>query len=141
MTIEYIEIIKPRISDINYGGHVGHVELINLLHEIRVQFLKKYNLNEVEIDGNVLIVRELQIKYINQSFWNEELKVHLTLKAHGARIIFDYSIYNLSHNNMTANAEITMILMNKNNQKPVKPNIFFEKFNSDEKLQQYYPIT
>ncbi len=36
MKIEYIEIIKPRISDINYGGHVGHVELIHLLHEVLV---------------------------------------------------------------------------------------------------------
>jgi hypothetical protein len=32
-------------------------------------------------------------------------------------------------------------LMNKNNQKPVKPNIFFEKFNNNEKLQQCYSIT
>lgn len=117
------------------------MELINLLHEVRVQFLKKYNLNEVEINGSALIVRELQIKYINQSFWNDELKVHLTLKANGAKIIFHHSIYNLSNDNITANAEITMILINKNNQKPLNPNIFFEKFNSDEKLQQSYPIT
>jgi acyl-CoA thioester hydrolase len=129
MTIEYIEIIKPRISDINYGGHVGHIELINLLHEVRVQFLKKHNLNEIEINGSALIVREIQVKYINQSFWNDELKVHLTLQSDGAKIVFHYSVYNLSSNNMTANAEITMVLMNKNNQKPLKPNIFFEKFN------------
>ena len=33
--IEYVEKIKPRISDINYGGHLGHMELLGLLHEVR----------------------------------------------------------------------------------------------------------
>lgn len=127
MKIEYIEIIKPRISDINYGGHVGHVELIHLLHEVRVKFLRKYHLNEIEINGGSLIVRELQIKYLNQSFWNDELKIHLTLETVRAKIIFHYSIYNISKNNMTANAEINMVLMNKDNQKLSKPNIFLER--------------
>lgn len=127
MKIEYIEIIKPRISDINYGGHVGHVELINLLHEVRVQFLRKHHLNEIEINGGSLIVRELQIKYLNQSFWNDDLKIHLMLKIVGAKIIFHYSIYNISNDNMTANAEITMVLIDKNNPKPLKPNIFLER--------------
>ncbi len=127
MKIEYIEIIKPRITDINYGGHVGHVELIHLLHEVRVQFLRKHHLNEIEINGGSLIVRELQIKYLNQSFWNDDLKIHLMLKTVGAKIIFQYSIYNLSNDNMTANAEITMVLIDKNNQRPLKPNIFLER--------------
>jgi YbgC/YbaW family acyl-CoA thioester hydrolase len=128
--MEYIEIIKPRISDINYGNHVGHIELLNLLHEVRMQFLKKYHLNEIEMEGCALMVRELKIKYINQSFWNDELKIHLELKESRAKIIFNYSIHNLSKNNLTGHAEIIMLLINKNTQKPLKPHIFFDKINN-----------
>ena len=32
--------IAVRISDINYGGHLGHDSIISLIHEARVRFLK-----------------------------------------------------------------------------------------------------
>ncbi|MHB1949651.1 MAG: acyl-CoA thioesterase [Gammaproteobacteria bacterium] len=131
MTIEYIETIKPRISDINYGGHLGHIELVSLLHEVRAQFLKKHGLSEIEIDGCALFMRALQLDYINQAFWDNELKVHMTVELSGAKIIFKYIVHNLANDNITAKAEATMVLVNKNNQRPLKPDLFFEKFNDD----------
>lgn len=131
MTIEYIETIKPRISDINYGGHLGHVELVSLLHEVRAQFLKKHGISEIEIDGCALYMKDLQLNYTNQAFWDNELKIHMTLESDGAKIIFKYIVHNLVSNNTTAKAEATMVLVNKDNQKPLKPDLFFEKFNND----------
>ena len=128
---EYIETIKPRISDINYGGHLGHMELVSLLHEIRVQFLKKNGMSEIEIDGCALYMRQLHLDYISEAFWDNELKVHMTLERRGARIIFKYTVYNLAENNITAKAEATMVLVNTNNHKPLKPDLFFEKFNNE----------
>ena len=131
--IEYVETIKPRIADINYGGHLGHVELVSLLHEIRAQFLKKHNLSEIEINGCALLMRELKLNYLKQAFWDNELKVHMTLEVDGAKIIFKYIVHNLTDSNVTAKAETVMVLADKNNQKPLKPNLFFEKFNNDAK--------
>ena len=34
--------IPVRITDINYGGHLGNDALLALLHEARVQFLRRY---------------------------------------------------------------------------------------------------
>ena len=131
MTIEYIETIKPRISDINYGGHLGHIELVSLLHEVRAQFLKTHNMNEIEIDGCALLMRKLQLEYLNQAFWDNSLKIHISLEHDGARVVFKYIVYNLTVDNITAKAEATMVLVNKSNQKPLKPNIFLEKFCND----------
>ena len=49
------ELIKPakvdfeveipvRIYDINYGGHLGHAELIKITHQARLQFFSKFSL-------------------------------------------------------------------------------------------------
>ncbi len=129
MKIEHIEIIKPRITDINYGGHLGHIELVNLLHEVRAQFLKTHGLTELEVNGHVLMMRQLKIDYINQAYWDNELKVHLSVESAGAKLMFKYTIHNLSLNNLNSEAEALMVLVNKNTQKPVKPNSFFEKIN------------
>ncbi|HSW68639.1 MAG TPA: acyl-CoA thioesterase [Gammaproteobacteria bacterium] len=131
MTIEYVKTIKPRITDINYGGHLGHIELIGLLHEVRVQFLNNHNCNEFEIDGCALFMKTLQLDYINQAFWNEQLKIQMSLVSEGARIIFKYIVNNLVRNNTTAKAEAIMVLVSKKNQKPLKPDLFFETLNND----------
>lgn len=129
MNIEYIEHIKPRITDINYGGHLGHIELLGLLHEIRVQFLKKDGISEIDIQGSMLIMHQLSITYINQAFWDNELKVVMKMEIQGVKIIFTYSVFNLTLNNKTAVAETKMVLLDKEKQKLIKPNFIFELIN------------
>lgn len=131
--IEYIEKIKPRISDINYGGHLGHMELLGLLHEVRAQFLKNKNLSELEIDNCALVMKQLTLDYINQAFWDNELEIRMVVESNKAKIIFTYIVYNLEKNNLTAKAEASMVLFNKNTQKIFKPNLFFEKLEYDSK--------
>ncbi len=41
--------IPVRISDINYGGHLGHDSVLSLTHEARVRLLHKYGFTEIEI--------------------------------------------------------------------------------------------
>lgn len=132
--IEYIDTIKPRIYDINYGGHLGHVELVELLHEIRAQFLKKHQLSEINILGNFLVMRNLNLDYLNQAFWDNELNVIMQITCDGAKIIFNYTVLNLSLNNKTAAAEAKMVLIDKN-QKPIRPDIFFEIIENENKYK------
>ncbi|MGN6400032.1 MAG: hypothetical protein ACTHMD_06240 [Flavisolibacter sp.] len=35
--------IPIRITDLNYGGHVGNDTILSLLHEARVQFLNHFH--------------------------------------------------------------------------------------------------
>jgi acyl-CoA thioesterase FadM len=113
MMLKYDDNLRPRIADINYGGHLGHMELIGLLHEIRMRFLKLYGLNEVDIFGHALIMRELSLTYKNQVYWNDKLNFKVKLSFNGAKIIFDYVVSNLTQNNQTAIVTKKMVLINK----------------------------
>lgn len=138
MNIEYIDTIQPRISDINYGGHVGHVELINLLHEVRVKFLYLYSLKETDINGHVLIMHNLNVTYINQVFWNNKLEIKMKIKADRARILFDYKIYNITLQNEAAIAAAKMVLLNKEKERPAKPENFIRIINNDNNERKHH---
>ena len=137
MNLEYTDTIKPRISDINYGGHLGHVELVNLLHEIRVRFLNQYSLKETDIDGHVLIMRSINLTYKNQAFWGNNLEVKMQTRIDGAKIIFDYRIFNSTLGNETAIAEANMVLLNRGRERPAKPEIFTRMFKNDNNERIY----
>lgn len=131
MNIEYIELIKPRMSDINYGGHVGHTELINLLHEIRARFLHRYSLKETNIDGHLLVMRHLAFTYKNQIFWDNTLEIKMQMKVDGVKIIFNYTVFNTTLSNESVTGETTMVLLNKEKGKPSRPEILIRMLKND----------
>ncbi len=71
-TFETTIVIK--ISDINYGNHVGHDAFVSLLHEARIRFLKKFGFSEAAISGKALIVSDLAVTYKSQAFYGDKLK-------------------------------------------------------------------
>jgi acyl-CoA thioesterase FadM len=60
--------IPVRITDINYGGHLGNDALLSLLHEARVQFLRRYGYTELDIAGKSLIMADVAIEYKGEGF-------------------------------------------------------------------------
>jgi len=52
---QFVTEIPLRITDINYGGHLGNDALLSLLHEARVQFLRQYGFTEMNVDGRSII--------------------------------------------------------------------------------------
>lgn len=71
----YTVFLQVRISDINYGNHLGHDSLISLLHEARLQFLQSLGLNEIETDGIGIILTELVVSYKNEAFYGDNLVI------------------------------------------------------------------
>ena len=69
--------IPVRITDINYGNHVGNNAIVEIIHEARVQFLKQNNFTELNAAGTGLIMTELQVEYKNESFYPDVLSVDL----------------------------------------------------------------
>ena len=41
--------ITLRVSDMNYGGHLGNDAVLSLAHEARVQFLKQFGYSEMDL--------------------------------------------------------------------------------------------
>ncbi|CCK78698.1 uncharacterized protein related to thioesterase [Desulfobacula toluolica Tol2] len=69
--------IAIRISNLNYGNHVGHDALISLMHEARVRFLCRFGFSETDIDGKGLILADLAVSYKSQSFYGDKLKFEI----------------------------------------------------------------
>ena|SRR5664279_479891 len=69
--------IPVRITDINYGNHVGNDSLVAIIHEARMQFLHQYNYTEMDVAGTSLIMNELLIEFKNESFYEDVLEVKL----------------------------------------------------------------
>ena len=69
--------IPLRISDINYGGHLGHDVFLPITHEARIQFLDKMGYNEMNLEGYGIIIAGVVIEYIKESFYGENLIVNI----------------------------------------------------------------
>src|SRR4051812_48983227 len=65
--------IPVRITDINYGNHLGNDSLVSIIHEARVLWLKKYNYTELNVAGVGLIMSDLAVEYLNESFYGDVL--------------------------------------------------------------------
>ncbi|RYY70909.1 MAG: thioesterase [Chitinophagaceae bacterium] len=71
--------IPVRISDINYGNHLGNDSLISILHEARVQWLAQVGYSELNIEGIGLIMSDLAVEYKNESFYGDQLTIKISV--------------------------------------------------------------
>ena len=74
--------ITIRVTDVNYGGHVGNDSILSIMHEVRLQFLKHLGFkSEVDIDENVgLIVADVAVQYKAESFHGDELEIRVAVQ-------------------------------------------------------------
>lgn len=78
-----------RISDINYGGHLGYTQFIQLIHNARVAFLAHHGLNEIDIFGCWIVMLNTNVDYKAECFWGEKLIFHVdVILGEGANINF-----------------------------------------------------
>lgn len=73
--------IPVRVTDINYGGHVGNDSILSIMHEARVQFYRSRGFkNELNLEGNIgQIVADAAIVYKSESFLGDVMIVQLGL--------------------------------------------------------------
>ena len=92
--------IAIRITDINYGNHVGNDAFVRLIHEARVQWLSSNNYTELNIEGASLIMADLAVEYKGESFYGDVLKVEIAV---GEISKAGFELYYLIHVNRNAN--------------------------------------
>lgn len=69
--------IPVRITDINYGNHLGNDAMVSIIHEARVQFLQQHGFTEINAGGTGLIMNDLAVSFKNESFYGDELEVEI----------------------------------------------------------------
>jgi len=67
--------ITIRITDLNYGGHVGNDSFLSLIHEARQQFLLSHGYKELAIGGTGLIMADVAIEFKKELNYGDVVKI------------------------------------------------------------------
>jgi acyl-CoA thioesterase FadM len=69
--------VPVRISDVNYGGHLGNDAVLSLVHEARMQMLAALGFTELDCGGAGLIMADAAIAYKSEAFYGEVLRIRI----------------------------------------------------------------
>ena len=76
--VDFETRLSVRVTDINYGGHLGHQELIGLLHEARVQYFAHYDQRETGSDTEPgIILNDVAVVYRSEAVLGEVLNISM----------------------------------------------------------------
>ena len=78
-TFSFSCTIPVRITDINYGGHVGNDTVLTLIHEARMQFLHNAGLSEMEFGGTGMIMSDVSIEFKAELHYGDQVTTYITL--------------------------------------------------------------
>jgi YbgC/YbaW family acyl-CoA thioester hydrolase len=110
--------IPIRITDLNYGGHVGNDTVLTLIHEARVQFLKHYGYEELNVEGVSLIMSDAGIEFKAELFYGDIVTAFVTA-INFSRVGFDLYYKLMREENIVALAKTGMICYNYDSRKVV----------------------
>lgn len=65
--------IPLRITDMNYGNHLGNDVVLSLMHEVRAQYLASFGYTELDAAGVSIIMGDCAIVYKSQGFYGQAL--------------------------------------------------------------------
>ena len=71
--------IDVRITDINYGGHLGNDSVLGIIHEARVRLLAEKGFSEQDIDGVGIIMADTVIIYSSEGFYGDKLRIDVAV--------------------------------------------------------------
>jgi acyl-CoA thioesterase FadM len=78
-----------RVTDLNYGGHLGNDRILALLQEARVAFLAEHGWSEIDCAGKGLIMTDAAIQYRGEAFAGDRLQIEVAV-AEAARTGFRF---------------------------------------------------
>ena len=126
--------IPVRITDINYGGHVGNDAVLSLIHEARMQFLQHFGYTEMNLAGVGMIMADVAIEFKSELFYGDRVTAYVTI-SELSKIGFDI-IYKLEKEENGASktvvlAKTGMICYDYNKKKIIQvPEEFKEKLSA-----------
>ena len=63
--------IPIRITDINYGGHVGNDTVLSIIHEARMQYFHQFGYTEMNLAGAGMIMADVAIEFKSELFYGD----------------------------------------------------------------------
>ena len=111
--------IPVRITDLNYGRHLGNDALLSIIHEARVRFLSHFNYTESNIEGVGSMMADVAIIYKHQGYYGDRLTIRIGIDDVSKKSCdFYYNITNQA-DKVVALCKTTIVFYNDQLQKPV----------------------
>ncbi|HUQ64547.1 MAG TPA: thioesterase family protein [Flavitalea sp.] len=123
--------IPVRITDLNYGGHVGNDSILSIIHEARAQFFKSFGYSEINLGGPGTIMSDVVINFNNELFYGDVVHVSVAV-MNISRVAFDIVYLLMKQNVKVAEAKTGMVCFDYEKKKVMSvPEEVIKKFNSD----------
>jgi YbgC/YbaW family acyl-CoA thioester hydrolase len=136
ITYTFSTDITIRITDLNYGGHVGNDSFLSLIQEARQQYLKKLGYAELDFEGYGLIMADAAIEYRHELNYGDIVRVSIKAMDFdklGFDLFYLIEIINHSEIKMAGKAKTGMICYDYTSKKKVGiPERAFKKLSSEE---------
>jgi len=83
--------LAVRVSDVNYGGHLGNDAVLSLVHEARLRFFATHGLSEMDVGGCGIIMVDAAVEYKGESYYGDRLRVDVgigDISAKGCDLLY-----------------------------------------------------
>lgn len=75
--------IPIRITDLNYGDHLGNDTVLAFAHEARVRYLRSLGLSELDAGGTGLTMTDAAVVYRSQGRYGQVIRVQVSATGFG----------------------------------------------------------
>ena len=122
--------IDVRITDINYGGHLGNDSVLGIIQEARVRLLEDKGFTEANIDGVGIIMTDTVIVYFSEGFYGDKLRIDVAVdEITNTGCDIYYSFVNIANDKVIVNAKTNIVFYNYTSQNVNRrPKIFLDAF-------------
>ncbi len=123
--------ISIRISDINYGNHLGNDRVLSLAHEARLHWFSSMGFkDELDFpDHTGTIITDAEIMFLGEGFYADVLEVSIGMDAqHSKGFELYYSMVRKSDKKEIARLKTGILFFNYSERKVVQiPSVFLER--------------
>jgi acyl-CoA thioester hydrolase len=101
-----------RITDLNYGSHVGNDNVLSFLHEARVRYLVSLGYSEMNLEGAALIMSDAALVFKNEIYYGDDLLISIQpveVSRIGFELVYKIEKKSAGHLISVALAKTTMI--------------------------------
>ena len=120
--IHFTTTIPVRITDINYGNHLGNDSLVSIVHEARVKWLASKKYTELNMAGASLIMADLAVEYKGESFYGDVLTINIyvgEITTVSFELFYEINTIRNERNFLIAKAKTGMVCFNYKSKKVI----------------------
>ncbi len=124
--------IPIRITDINYGGHLGNDAVLSLVHEARVRYLQTLGFTEMDVEGVGTIMVDAVVVYRSEAYYGDVAVIEVGAVADTLDCEIYYRITNAATGREIARVKTGIVFFDYAKRKVLRPPaVFLDRIRSE----------